>query len=163
MRSPNEREQIIPALSVQTLPVANRVHRAVHARSFEHDIKMFTDKPDICIRQSRTVLIPIASSFLLIRRPIPRLHPRGEQTLIYAGVPDLIIHHPTRLPLPFFCRMIGKLTSVLVWAIPTPTVRWVRCSTLREFLCQNQSDRDNYAHRSDAECLINAVNLDAGR
>ncbi len=163
MRSPNEREQIISCSSVQTLPVANRVRRAVHAPFFEHDIKMFTDKPDICIRQIGTVLIPIASSFLLIRRPIPQRHPRGEQTLIYAGVPDLINPHPTRLPLPFFCRMIGKLSQLLVWAIPTPTVRWVCCSTVAEFLGPNQSDRDNYAHRSDRRCLINTVNLDAGR
>ncbi len=59
--------------------------------------------------------------------------------------------------------MIGNLANVLVWAIPTPTVRWVRCTPLREFLCQNQSDRDNYAHLQIAECLINTVNLDAGR
>ncbi len=59
--------------------------------------------------------------------------------------------------------MIGKLSQRFGLGVPTPTVRWVRCSTVARISLPNQSDRDNYAHLSDRRMPHQYVNLDAGR
>ncbi|EMI36907.1 hypothetical protein MTE2_4638 [Klebsiella pneumoniae VA360] len=78
-----------------------------------------------------TVPIPIASSFLPIRRPMPQTSLTGSSAISFrcrcgqdkSTTPPVCRGH-------CFAAWLASFARVLVWAMPTPSVRWVRCSTV---------------------------------
>lgn len=83
----------------------------------------------LCSERSSAVLMPIAFSFLLMRRPTPQTSSTGtsasslrcRSTFERSTTPPVCRCH-------FFAAWLASFASVLVCAMPTPTVRCVRCN-----------------------------------
>lgn len=139
MRSPNDRLHTISCLadanSSRSRYGSPRSSRTVHSST---TLKCLRIIHVLCSERSRDVLMPVALSLLLIRWPTPQTSSTGtstsslrcRSTFERSTTPPVCRCH-------YFAAWLTSFASVLVWTMPTPTVRYVHCKIVARIFFPN--------------------------